>query len=180
MAAGRRTYNYRTINKRETSYGQFYVYGNAVRQAEVLPDEMPVRHPRRSRRASRQVIKNRNRAMKIDAAYAVFLAGAAVCAVLICMLYLNLQANVVSRSEHVTEMQKELADLTEANNTAYNAAADSVNMETVHDRAMNEMGMVYSSDGTVVEYNSPAEDYVVQYNDIPEDGILAKSSDISK
>lgn len=117
--------------------------------------------------------------MKIDAAYAVFLAGAALCAVLICMLYLNLQANVVSRSEHVTEMQKELADLTESNNTAYNAAADSVNLNTVHDRAMNEMGMVYASEGTVIEYESPSEDYVKQYSDIPEDGVLAKSSDVS-
>ena len=125
-------------------------------------------------------MKNRNRAMSISPAYAVFLAVAAVCAVLICVLYLNLQADVRSRSEHVTAMQEQLADLTEANDTAYNAAADSVNLETVRQKAMNEMGMVYASEGTVVEYDSPAGEYVKQYNDIPESGVLAKSSSISE
>ena len=128
----------------------------------------------------RQVVKNRHRAMSISPAYAVFLAAAAVCAVLVCMLYLSLQSEVVSRSENVTAMQEELADLTEANDTAYNAAADSVNLVTVRDRAMNELGMVPESEGAVVEYDSPSEEYVKQYSDIPESGVLAKSSDASK
>ena len=86
----------------------------------------------------------------------------------------------MSRSEHVTALQEELADLTEANDTRYNAAADSVDLKTVRDKAMNEMGMVYESEGTVVEYDSPASDYVKQYSDIPESGVLAKSSDASR
>ena len=48
--------------------------------------------------------------MSISPAYALFLAAAAFCAVLVCVLYLNLQADVVSRSENVTAMQEELAD----------------------------------------------------------------------
>ena len=118
--------------------------------------------------------------MSISPAYAVFLAAAAVCAVLICMLYLSLQSDVMSRSEHVTAMQEQLADLTEANDTLYNSAADSVNLETVRDKAMNEMGMVYASQGTVIEYESPAGDYVKQYSDIPESGVLARSSNASE
>ena len=76
--------------------------------------------------------------------------------------------------------QEELADLTEANTTRYNAAANSVNMETVRDRAMNEMGMVYASQGTVIEYDRPAGDYVKQYSDIPESGVLAKSGSFTR
>ena len=93
--------------------------------------------------------------MSISPAYAVFLTVAAVCAVLVCVLYLNLQSDVVSRSEHVTALQEDLAELTEANDTRYNAAADSVNLQTVREKAMNEMGMVYASEGTVMEYDSP-------------------------
>ena len=77
-------------------------------------------------------------------------------------------------------MQEQLADLTEANDTLYNSAADSVNLETVRDKAMNEMGMVYASQGTVIEYESPAGDYVKQYSDIPESGVLARSSNASE
>ena len=95
-------------------------------------------------------------------------------------MYLNMQAGVVSRSENVTALQEELADLTEANTTRYNAAANSVNMETVRDRAMNEMGMVYASQGTVIEYDRPAGDYVKQYSDIPESGVLAKSGSFTR
>ena len=45
---------------------------------------------------------------------------------------------------------------------------------------MNELGMVYAANGNVVEYDSPTSDYVKQYNEIPSDGILAKSKDVSK
>ena len=146
MAAGYHTYNYRRSGQRGRDQRQFYVYGNTVRQAEPVPVRTPKERPAQPKRTSRQVARNRNRAMSISPAYAVFLTVAAICAVLICVLYLNLQSDVVSRSEHVTALQEELADLTEANDTKYNAAADSVNLETVREKAMNEMGMVYASE----------------------------------
>lgn len=183
MAAGYRTYNQRTTGRRGNERGQFYVYGNVVRQAEPLPKRMPETRPenqKQHRQMSRQVAKNRHRAKSISPAYAVFLAVAAVCAVLVCMVYLSLQSEVVSRSEKVASMQEQLADLTEANDTAYNAAADSVNLVTVRDRAMNELGMVPEAEGSVVEYDRPSGEYVKQYSDIPESGVLAKSSDASK
>ena len=180
MAAGRSIRKQRTAQLRGRDYSEFYVYGNAVRQAEPVPQKMPKARPQQPKRTSRQVAKNRNRAMTISPAYAVFLAGAAVCAVLICMQYLSLQSDVLRRSEHVTAMQEELAELTEANDTLYNSAADSVNLETVRERAINEMGMVYAVQGTVIEYDSPSGDYVKQYSDIPESGVLARSSDASE
>lgn len=86
---------------------------------------------------------------------------------------------MVSRSENISALQEELADLTEQNDTAYNAAADSVNLEKIRDKAMNEMGMVYASQGNVIEYESPTSDYVKQYSDIPSDGVLARSKDVT-
>ena len=180
MAAGYRKYNQRTTGRRGNNSSQFYVYGNAVRQAEPLPKRMTEAQPKQRRQMSRQVAKNRHRAMSISPAYAVFLAAAAVCAVLVCMVYLSLQSEVVSRSEKVTAMQEQLADLTEANDTDYNAAADSVNLVTVRDRAMNELGMVPETEGAVVEYDRPTGEYVKQYSDIPESGVLAKSGNASE
>ena len=179
MAARYGIDNRRRSERGRNGHGQLYVYGNVVRQAEPLPKKEPDVRLQEPKRISRQVAKNRHRAMSISPAYAVFLTAAAACAVLVCMLYLELQSEVVSRSEHVTAMQEQLADLTEANNTAYNAAADSVNLVTVRDRAMNELGMVLASEGVVVEYDSPTEEYVKQYSDIPESGVLAKSGNAS-
>ena len=115
--------------------------------------------------------------MSMNPAYAVFLIIAAACAVLICVSYLKLQSDIVSRADNISMLRQELADLTEENVTAYNAATSSVNMEQIRNKAMNEMGMVYATQGTVIEYQSPTSDYVKQYNDIPSDGVLAKSRD---
>ena len=170
MAADRR---YRQQNRVTSDREKFYVYGNAVRQAEVQPKRRQEVRPAKTGKTSSQVMRNRNRAMKISPAYAIFFILAAVCVV-----YIRLQTEVVTRSAHVTSMQEELADLTEANDTAYNAAVDSVNLDTVREKAMNEMGMVYESQGKVIHYQSPTSDYVKQYDNIPEDGVLAQSKDV--
>ena len=169
MAARRQVTAYRRSDSMNSSHRQAYVYGNTVRQPEVLPKRMPEERPQRPERTSRQVRKNRKRAMNMSPAYAVF----------ICVAYLKLQSDIVNRSENISALQEKLADLTDENDTAYNAAADSVNLEEIRSKAMNEMGMVYAAQGNVVEYESPTSDYVKQYNDIPSDGVLAKSRDVS-
>ena len=179
MAARRQVTAYRRSDSMNSSHRQAYVYGNTVRQPEVLPKRMPEERPQRPERTSRQVRKNRKRAMNMSPAYAVFLVAAAVCAVFICVAYLKLQSDIVNRSENISALLEKLADLTDENDTAYNAAADSVNLEEIRSKAMNEMGMVYAAQGNVVEYESPTSDYVKQYNDIPSDGVLAKSRDVS-
>ena len=179
MAAVRRASLYRS-SYQTSEQRQIYVYGSAVRQAEVMPKRIPEERPVQEPRTSRQVRQNRKRALSIDPAYAGFLAVAAIFAVLICVCYLRLQSDIVSRSENITALQQELAELCEQNDTAYQAAENSVNLEEIRNRAVNELGMVYAAQGRVVEYESPSSDYVNQYNDIPEDGILAKSRNTSE
>ena len=189
--AGRRTASYRTDHGRYTGRdsqtragrnmagSSFYVYGSAVPKQEALPERRKEERPV-WKQTSSQVKKNRRRALDMSPIYTGFLTVAAVCAVFICVVYLQLQSELVQRSENITALQKELSNLTEANDTAYNAAADSVNLQEIRDKAMNELGMVYAANGNVVEYDSPTSDYVKQYNEIPSDGILAKSKDVSK
>lgn len=154
-----------------------YVYGNAVEKTQVLPQRMPETRPVRERRTSRQVRKNRNRALSINPAYAGFLAVAAVVAVLVCVCYLRLQSDIVSRSENITALQEELAAVTEANDTAMHAAEDAMNLEEVRAKAVNELGMIYAAQGSVIEYDAPVKESVKQYSDIPSNGILAKSGE---
>lgn len=160
--------------------GQAYVYDNIARQPEVPPVQVPVGEPEYRQKASSQVLKNRRRALSMNTAYVVFLACAAILAVIICFMYLRLQSETVSRSENITALQRELEELTEKNDAAYQAAADSINLNTVRDRALNELGMVYASQGRVVSYKNPTTDRVKKYNDIPENGVLAKSGSVTK
>ena len=73
-----------------------------------------------------------------------------------------------------------ICTLTACHRSEDDSVSYSVNLETVREKAMNEMGMVYESQGNVVEYKSPTSDYVKQYEEIPKDGVLAQSRDVSK
>lgn len=168
----------RQVRNTNSSQRQEYIYGNTVRQPEAVPVGRPPKQPKRPVRTSSQVRKNRRRALSMSRAYVIFQMIAAVCAVMICVSYLKIQSDMTDRSENVSALQEELTELTEQNDTAYSAVADSVNMEEIRSKAMNELGMVYAAQGIVIEYNSPTSDYVRQYSDIPSDGVLAKSQNI--
>ena len=154
-----------------TSRGM-YIYGNTVRQAEVMPQrqEEP-RKEHKKKKLDRQILKNRRKAMRMNPAYVMFLSIAAVAALVVCVWYLQV------RAEHITELQQELADAKEENTTRYNVVMDSVNLEEVRDRAINDLGMGYATSDQIIEYQNPVNDYVKQYESIPKSGVLGQTTD---
>ena len=148
--------------------GQAYVYGNTVPK----PVREPERRRKTTKKVSRQVRNNQKRALRVSAGYVVFLT---VAALVVCVGYVRLQAKITDTSKNLTAMQEELADLREENDTRYNAVMDSVNIEEIKEKAQKDLGMVYATPDQVVEYESPSADYVKQYENIPEDGVLARS-----
>lgn len=146
-----------------------YVYGNTVRKENTAPQRELERKPKV---VSQRVKKNQKNALHMSKGYVVFLTFAAVVALIACVQYLQLQTEVTTRSKNVTSLQQELEDKKEANTTKYNSVMDSMNLEEIRERAMNELGMVYAKDGQVVKYEDPTSNAVVQYSEIPESGIL--------
>ncbi len=159
--------------------GNMYVVGNAVRMPEAVPENVPEGRPGQDRERERKK-RIARRAMWANFTYGIFLAVAVVIVVASCAGYLRLRSEVLSRSENISGLQTELAELTELNDTAYQAAEDSVNLEAIRNRAVHELGMVHSSQGQVVEYERITGDTVKQYDDIPEDGVLAKSGNYTE
>ncbi len=160
-------------------YRSSYVYGNTVRQPEVLPKRKKVAQPRRRVKVSAQVRRNRNRATAMNRAYVLFLIFASVCVVTAFMFYLKLQADVVNGAETITKMQRELETITEKNNTDYHEIYEQVDLQKIKTKAVEKLGMVYTSEGHVEEYDCPAGSFVKQYNAIPEDGVLAQSKRVA-
>ena len=157
---------------------RYYVYGNTVRQLDYISENRKKLKPQR--KPGSKAVRNQNRAIRLGAVYVASLTVAAVVAVFLCVQYLQLKSELQNRSENITALQEQLADLKEQNDTAYNAALDSINMEEIREKAVNELGMVYPASGQVIEYESPDGDYVRQYEEIPESGVLAQSSDVSE
>lgn len=154
--------------------GQAYMYGNVVTKPEYEPQKRKT-SAKPKKKVSRQVQKNRNRALHMNAAYVLFLTIAATIVLLLCVNYVRLQSELTQRSKHVTALQEELANLKEENTTKYNAVVDSVNLDEIRERAINQLGMKYATSDQIVEYDNPAADYVKQYDSIPESGALAQS-----
>lgn len=154
--------------------GQAYMYGNVVTKPEYKPEKKRT-SAKPGKRTSRQARKNRKRALHMNASYVVFLTIAAAIVLLLCVNYVRLQSERTQRSKRVTALQEELADLKEENTTKYNAVVDSVNLDEVRERAINQLGMTYATPDQIVEYDNPAADYVKQYDNIPESGVLAQS-----
>ena len=157
----------------------YYVYGNTVRKEEILPQqEQPVEMPKK--RASVQVRRNRRNAMHMSPGYVVFLSVAAILVLAVCVSYLKLQNEAMNRSETIAVMQQELAAQKEENTTRYNALMDKINLNDIRTRAMNELGMVYASKDQVISYQSPTNDYVKQYEAIPDSGVVARAEKAEK
>ena len=119
-------------------------------------------------------------ALRMSAGYVVFLAIAAIAALIVCTSYLKLQSEITSRSRNIASLQEKLADLKEDNITRYNAVLNSVNLEEIRDKAINELGMVYANPEQIIKYKSPTSNKVKKYEDIPESGVLAGSDKVEK
>lgn len=161
------------------NYRQTYIYGNTVRKVEPLrkPEQRPEVKP--ERRVSHQVDKNRRRAESMNLPYLMFLTSAAIVIVIACVSYLGLQSTISSRSSNITSLQREISDLTMENDAALDAIEDSVDLETIKIKAV-ALGMVYLENSQVVEYTSSTAEYVKQYEEIPESGILAHSDQVTE
>ena len=108
---------------RSMQYGsrQAYMYGNIVTKPEYEPRRRKS-SAKPKKKVSRQVQKNRNRALHMNAAYVIFLAVAATVVLLLCVNYVRLQSELTRRSKHVTALQEELADLKEQKLTLLKSA----------------------------------------------------------
>lgn len=105
MAADRR---YRQQNRVTSDREKFYVYGNAVRQAEVQPKRRQEVRPAKTGKTSSQVMRNRNRAMKISPAYAIFFILAAVCTVAVCVVYTDCRQKLLQDQLMLLRCRKNL------------------------------------------------------------------------
>lgn len=158
-----------------------YIYGNTVQRAETAPErrEQTTIEVEEPKRASRQVRKNRKKALHMSAGYVMFLALAAAIGLGACVKFLQLRADVTSSSKKLAAMQQELVALKEDNTSKYNSVVDSVSLDDVRERAIEDLKMVYAKPGQIIEYQNPENDYVKQYQNIPENGVSTVSGKIA-
>ena len=97
----------------------------------------------------------------------VAMIGATVLVMVLCVAYINLRAEYNKRMNHVTSLKSQLVNMTETNNIYEKRIEASINLEEIRDKAINELNMVYPSEGQIQYYHIDNTDYMEQYRDIP-------------
>lgn len=170
MAASRRYENYtrKTMPAQGRRLTNTYIDGNVVRRVQEVPQQPQRERLERQRRsASINAKRNREKALRVNMPYVVFLAAASIATVCVCVNFLQLQSQSVNYRKEITLLETTLSNMRLANDNAYENAVSSVNMEEIKEIAVNQLGMTYASEGQVVTYSRREGDYIRQYSEIP-------------
>ncbi len=157
--------------KRESKTSYTYIDGNTVRKLEAAPDYRRQQEEKRRQeiqRRNKQVARrNREKAMQMSRGYVAFLSVAAIVTALVSAAYIQLQSDVTSRMKNISSLESQVADLKADNDATLKRIDTSVNLNTVKDVAMNQLGMVYAGKDQIIYYSVDDDDYMNQYSDIP-------------
>lgn len=171
MAALRGTDNYRrTAANSGRRLTNTYIDGNVVRRVQTVPRRERTEQERRQqqrRSASINAKRNREKALRMNLPYVVFLTVVSIATVFVCVNFLQLQAQGITYRKEISNLESKLSSMKLANDNAYEDAVSSVNMDEVKSIAINELGMTYASEGQVITYSTQEGDYIRQYQEIP-------------
>lgn len=159
----------------ERAYAKYYTEGTAARklaQPEYVRPEQARPERRREELPDYAKVRKGNpqKGLRIamNPVFAVFLAFSVVATLVACTMMLTMQAKVTNQSDQISVLQSQIETLTDDNNAYENRINSSVNLEQIREAAINQLGMVYPTEGQVLYYNQAEADYVRQYQDIPE------------
>lgn len=170
----RTSYNIDRRNGTQKNNGRssIYVEGNTVRKLNTMPERAPreerERVRERQQRISRSVQENRRRALQMSPGYVLFLTAAVALTLGVCAMFIQLQSEISTRMRNVAALESQILDMKTDNDATMNRIETSVNMEDIKNAAMNELGMVYPGQDQIVYFEVDANDYMNQYQDIPE------------
>lgn len=155
-------------DRRSKNYYIDGIEGSAVRKLE--PQVQP-REPERRKSAPTPSVQRRpanDRRWVEEFKYGIFLVSATIVAVGLCYYLLQLRADVRAEKVRIEELQSQLTAQLNAN-AEYSSGLDSMtDLDEIYRIATGELGMVYSRPGQTVYYSQNSDDYVVQYQNIPE------------
>ncbi len=154
---------------------EYYVEGNAVRRMEAMPDYRQERRERQERereeelrRQRRVARRNQEKALRMSKSYVVFLIMASVVFASFAGMYIKLQSEITTRMKTIASLESQITDLKADNDEAYKRISTSVDLDSIKNTAINELGMFYATEDQIIYYTVENDDYMNQYSEIPE------------
>ena len=150
--------------------GQEYVEGNTVRKLEPLPLTRPQEETQRQKQQSvhSKTETKREPAVQMGFGYAFFFTVAIVLIAAVGVMYIRLQTENNNRISNIASMQSQILKLKTVNDAELKRIEAAINLEEVKEVAIQQMGMVYPSAEQIEYIEIQENDYMNQYQDIPE------------
>lgn len=151
-------------NNENRKYNRAYTDGNVaykdafVRELEQSPDGRHLKEVEGNRR--------REKFVRFNFAYGVFLVIATVILGYALVNYLKLQADITLLNDNIAAYETRLNNLTLENDDEYSKMVTSVDFDEIRKIAIEELGMTYATEEQIVSYKRTTSDYVRQVNDL--------------
>ena len=152
----------------QNSYiSNYYSVGNVAVNVQPVatPKKKEKVHIQQNKESLRLDIKA-EKIQVLDLPYVCFLMVAIVASFVLCVNYVQYNANLTASIKQIDQLENKLYTLQEENRTEEARIDSRVNLVEVKDRAVNELGMVYPVKGQVYFYKPVDRDYVTQYEEI--------------
>ena len=155
--------------KRKRNYDNLSYYdGSAVRKLNPVP-EIEREHEIRRREIQKQAPKRKQkRKPAINFFTFVFLTATMGITMYSAVSYLKVQTAVADLRKSISSTEKETEKLKIANDAEISKINSSIDLEKIFTTAVNELGMVFPDKNKVVTYESAVNEYVHQYESVPE------------
>ena len=156
--------------KRASVYGRsnnsIYIDGNTVRRIEPgFYEKRKTGKDLRDRKTGEML-----QIPQVSIGYCLFFLVALAVTAFVCLWYVGIHSDITASQKRVAALESELSRIKLANDEEYERIAGSIDMEEIKKIAMTELQMKYPGEDQVVRVTMDTEDYVRQYEKIPEAG----------
>ncbi len=143
---------------------RIYIDGNTARKLQTVP----VRRDRKQNdEIKRQQVRRQVKLSPMNFGYIFFMMIAMLVVCVVLIGYVELQADITNKINHISRLERQLNDLRLENDETYTKIMSGIDLEEIKRIAINELGMKYAKEGQVITYSGEGSDYVRQYKEIP-------------
>lgn len=143
---------------------RIYIDGNTARKLQTVPVK---RNRKQNDEIERQQVRRRVKSSPMNFGYIFFMMIAMLVVCVVLIGYVELQADITNKINHISQLERQLNDLRLENDETYTKIMSGVDLEEIKRIAINELGMKYAKEGQVITYSGEGSDYVRQYKEIP-------------
>lgn len=163
------------MNQR-TKTTMYYTEGNTVRKMQAVPDYREERRRREweeqeaeLRRKKKIARKNQERALQNSKRYVLFLSIGAIIFAAFAGCYIQIQSDITARMKNISKLESQISALKAENDETYKRLSTAIDLESIKNTAINELGMFYATEKQIIYYTVDTDDYMNQYIAIPEE-----------